>query len=313
MKRLVYIVLLITILPIYPTFAINSYKVTVDVIELNSTSNTLKANLTYEVIVSDTLSSNCYIPLAFSYQPELNFIIDPTSDYLTILYGFLLPAKNNGLCNIIYHAGDFSVKFIFKNVSFNLNESIESNNLKVFIYQASQAEKIIRETIKSNNIVELKEVVIKSNNFQYSIPQENPSNGSSYHTIPATNKEDIKVYFKPSEKQMFLYIFLGILGLLIGIGAAPRLVKSTRSAIFWLIISILGGLILAFVFFNLISPAQRINDTTTIVTIGTVAGIIIGLIFRSTIYLIPSKNSKPKAGEGGKEEGEKTPANKGYT
>lgn len=316
MKRLIYIVLLIPILQNHITFASNSYKVTVDVIELNSASNTIKTNLIYEVNISDTIASNCYIPLAFSYQSEVNFIVDPTSDYLTVLYGFLLPAKNNGLCNIIYPAGDFSVKFIFKNVSFNLNESIEFDELKVFVYQVNLSEKVIRETIKSNNIVDLKEVVIKSNNFQYSIPQENPSNGSNYHTISAKNKEDIKIYFKPYEKQVFLYVFLGLLGLLIGVGTAPRLVKSNKGAIFWLIISVLGAFVLVFVFFNLISPIQRINDTTTIVTVGTVAGIILGLIFRSTIYLISNKNGKSKDGNGErgreKEEGEKTTANNVY-
>jgi hypothetical protein len=309
MKRLIFIVLLIVILPIHSIYALNgNYKVTIDVVELNSASNTLTANLIYEVFINDTVASSCYIPLAFRYSPETIYIIEPTSDYLTILIGYLLPEKNLGISNIIYSKGNFEIKFSFKNVVFELNESITSNELKVLNYQSNLSIKVISNVIDSSKILPLSELTIKSNNFQYSIPQESPSNGSNLHIIKNANLGDIRVFFKPTEKQIFLYIFLGILGLLIGFGATPKFIQTTRGAVIWLLISFLclGGLL--FVFFSIITPTQRINDTTTIVTVGSALGLIVGVLTRAIVFLIPSKKKEKSE----KDTEEKTPANTVY-
>ena len=109
------------------------------------------------------------------------------------------------------------------------------------------------------------------------------------------NKKSIFIHLDESNDSSIFYFALVLLGILIGITTAPSFIKSLKSGISFLIISILGLTILGLFFSNTIEDEQKFSDTTTIVTFGTVFGILITVFVKSLIEIyknIPKKDEQ---------------------
>jgi hypothetical protein len=240
------------------------------------TQSFVKANL----IVNASIPSGSGIvgiPLPFSLDRADAIIVEGHGTTNSIIHGDLWPERRYGLLivNLANEAADMRVKI--QGVELQLDNSAQAESGKSVqllvrrVYFASAA------TFPSTPLMPLAELHIKPVNLGETSPPSISENGMdrvvrfSNANIPAS---DVTLYLRSTPSALYgLYIFLGILGVILGLAGASKI--PPRRAVLAFVLSLSGLVVLAFFFFRYLPSEQRIFDTTTVVTIGTVTGILL--------------------------------------
>lgn len=229
-----------------------------------------------------------HVPLFFQWEDDNQLIVNPTSDYNAVLCGRLRPAEDVGLCGIALLLDTSSqLEIVFRGVSLPLREStisVDSNGIHILL--ASTLSQLDR--VAGLEMVELREIIFEVTDFQDSEPKSETLGGYGRRVIrfsAGARPSDIVVFAGRIKRQYIPYVMLGLMGILLGLFAAPRLVSSRSRAIFFGLLSTVGLIAITVTFFILLSEKQRFSDTTTIVTIGTVGGSFFGLLGSSVYFL----------------------------
>jgi hypothetical protein len=88
---------------------------------------------------------------------------------------------------------------------------------------------------------------------------------------------DIVLYLRSATTLYAVYILLGLFGVILGLVGSPKIPQNRAGLM--LLVSLVGFAALVFVAFGVLTPEQRMLDTTTVVTIGTVSGVCMAGIF----------------------------------
>ena len=157
----------------------------------------------------------------------------------------------------------------------------------------SQAYNRVETLLGKFHAPRLKEVFIRTANFQDSEPKAEMAGVYPQREIRIDESlkipPDIFVFLGGTQNQYVLYIVLGIMGILFGYFAAPKIMPVPSRAKWSLLISVIGMGIIVGIFFGLLTPEQRFTDTTTIVTIGTALGLLTGLFIASLQFLVEQR------------------------
>lgn len=273
--------------------------------EYNIQFNLGNFDLSSNVILSDVaLSINLpkgegtvHIPLPISKTPDLKSIIEPNSSNNLVLLGILRPNTQYTVIQISLLEVPSNIYILFRNVKLPLQESSRSDSGRSACILLNQAYNEVEAILNNFHAPRLNEIFIRTANFQSSepkaemcgvYPQKKIKIDESQKTPP-----DIYVFLSMSQNQYFLYIVLGIMGILLGYFAAPKIISTSSKAKWFLLTSVVGLIAIAVVFFGLLSPEQRFADTTTIVTIGTLCGLLLGLFIASIQFLFTYQRMEP--------------------
>lgn len=267
------------------------YKVIITVKDVNVQNEKALADLRYYISLASD-SSFTYIPLPFRIKS--NYTIEPTSDNNLVMFGNIRPTDYFGVCQLQNTNSNSNLVITFTDIELELKNSTQPVSSKTISIYFKESELSLRKTIRVNKILPLSEIEIICKDFEDSNPEAEITDNQFSRRISLNTLQQgsfnllIKIKDKPN--QYILYIILGIMGILLGYFAAPKIVTTKKSAILLLSISAILSFGLVFIIFSVLSAEQLTNDTTTIVTIGMVSGLLLGMIFVSSNFLIKTKN-----------------------
>ena len=243
-----------------------------------------------------------YIPLPIKNSNDFRMIIEQTSENKLVLFGFLRPTEEFSLCQVkLIEEKASNLRILFKNVTVPIHPSGRSeNDVAINLLFEESYKKILQAKIPLEAIPRLTNIFIEFNNFQDSAPISNATSSYSRRVISRnlalSIPENVIIYLSIKQNETFLYWILGIMGILLGYFVPQNILSTPRKAKFSLIIGILTSFGAVAFFFGYLTVQQRINDTTTIVTFGSVFGILIGLIISAIQLLFQSRSNESPQG-----------------
>lgn len=263
-------------------------------------------DLSSNVISSDvTLTINLpkgngsvHIPLPFPKHPAIRSIIEPGSDNNLVLLGFVRPNEQYTVVQVSLLDTPTKVFLSFENVMLPLQESSRSASGKAVLILMNQAYERVGGFLNHFRASQLKEIHIRTTYFQDSEPKAEMTGLDQQRKIrigeSLKSPPDVIVFLSGNQNQYSLYFVLGILGVFLGYFAAPKIISTPSKAKWYLLSSIIGMLAIAGIYFGLLPPEQRFTDTTTIVTIGTTLGLLIGLFISCLQFLFSQQVIEPE-------------------
>jgi hypothetical protein len=228
-----------------------------------------------------------YLPLPFGGDSELR--IDPGSDPNLILCGSFRPAEILGTCAVALLPESSSVRLAFRNVPLRVDEAAVGEGLLGVRLPLAEAYREAASRFGNNALLVPRRVLFQIENFDQSAPSSVLEASGSRRVIELTSNgtmpPSVVIYAGHRGAQILLYGMLGVLGLMLGLLGAPRLVTSrTRAVVFGAgSVLLLAGLLIYF--FGFLPANMRSSDTTTVVTVGTVCGLLLGILVSASQYL----------------------------
>jgi hypothetical protein len=231
-------------------------------------------------------SGFAWIPLPFSVEKAEAFVIEPRSDTALILHGDIRPERTFGLVGISLQDHDTNFIFVIRRVKFALEQTVETRSGKSTRLLLRNAHASVQEILPEGPIPKLTEIRLKGEFLGETVPGSTPIGGSEQERVVrfamSSPPNDVIVYYNEARGNLpILYGFLSVLGLLLGFFVAPVIVSNRGSAVITLILSLVSLVVIGLILGLVLTPDQRLNDTTTVVTIGTAIGAVVGTSFRS--------------------------------
>lgn len=262
-----------------------------------SSTNRMKLIIDLEINVNLKPGNGfVYIPLPVSKTDEVQLIIEPTSSNNILLFGSFRPSNDITLCSILL-SNDKATKLrlFIKNITVYAQPSGRSDSEISFTFLLQEAyNKYLQTGLPASKVPRLTSVDLEFDNFKESSPPSSPSNKYNRRVISDQTLDDVPqnivLYLSKYQNETFLYWVLGIMGILIGYLGAPNIIKTPARAKFFTISGTLLLVGLVALFFGFLSKQQRTTDTTTIVTFGSVFGLIIGILSSSVQILFQSQD-----------------------
>lgn len=238
-----------------------------------------------------------YIVLPVEKTKDFKFVKSLKSDNNLLLLGYPKSSKGFVICQIsLNDKKDTYIEMAFRNIRFELSESIHSASLVSLPLYFGETKKTIQKyNFSEKNILELKSVRFLVSGYSDSYPASKLIDLEKARIISQSNIDNtngkIVLQINKIQNDTIIYWALGVMGILIGYMAAPKYISTNTRANNTLIFGVLGLIgVIAFIF-GYLNESQRFSDTTTIVTFGTICGIIIGLVASALQFLFISKSS----------------------
>lgn len=275
--------------PAPTNICVGEFNIDLKVRNIDQNSNTTLIDIDVTIILPAGTKTTTLISIPLPKNPNIEYYIEPDSSQNNILYGHIRPDENYAIFQVFLLDSPSELYLKLKNIVYPLKSSGRSESGKALYLSVDRSYAELRKAFAESNFAQLKRITINKNFFQGSTPQATLINNSKKYEIDIhsnNGQSPIVVYLKIEEKQYFLYILLGVMGLLLGVLSAPKVITSKKSSIIGIIVSSLA-LVVTFIFCSFyLSIEQILTDTTTIVTIGTITGVLIGLIGTAILKLI---------------------------
>ena len=285
--KILYLHLLIFIPSIlYAIDNLGEYNITITIQNIDKTKN--EVLIDFELALTlPAGNEHTFISLPIPDNSNFSYNIEPISNHNNILFGHLRPDLAYGIFQISLLNSPSKIYITLKNILFQLKESTKTESGKALNLLFNRAIEELKKSYPLCKYAGISKIIINTKNFQGSEPQAALSNELKAYVINSPNNSltssPIILYLGSEENQYFLYIFLAVLGLFIGLLSAQNVISSKKSSIIWFIISTTLLVATIIITFFVLPRDKILTDTTTIVTIGTIIGILLGL-FGSSIF-----------------------------
>jgi hypothetical protein len=234
-----------------------------------------------------------YIPLPFEESNVRKVIVEPINNNL-VLFGRIPPTGRYCLCQAYLTAEPQKLILSLRSVRLPLCDSTRSETTKMLNIFFADAYKETEFLLGKFRNVQLEGVIVYADDFQDSDPRPQPSQGNVGYQVafdPNDRLSNLTILLSGGQNQTIFYFVMGGFGLLLGFFMAPKVIKNSKTAIGGAILAILVFAVICIIFFFVLTPKQRVADTTTIVTTGSAVGLIIGIL-STAIPFIFSKQSR---------------------
>lgn len=232
------------------------------------------------------------VPIPAPKTQNIEYIIEPESSQNDILFGHVRPDENYAVFLIFLLDIPSKLHLKLKNVTYQLKSSDKSVSGKALFLSIDKSYEELKRSFIGFERAQLNKIKINKRFFHGSKPQATLSNNLERYEISPKSEmvvtSPIVIYLSIGEKQYYLYALLGVMGLLLGLLSAPKVITSKKSSTIWIIISSFVLVSILIISWSYLSIEKILNDTTTIVTIGTITGIFVGIIGASIIKIVNS-------------------------
>jgi hypothetical protein len=268
---------------------VGEFNIDLKVRNIDQSSNTALADIDVIVSLPTGNRNTTLIPIPAPKNPNIEYYIEPESSQNNILFGHIRPDENYAVFQIFLLETPSKLHFKLKNIVYPLKSSDKSESGKALYLSVDRSYEELKKSFVDFKFAQLNKVTINKSFFQGSTPQATLSSNSKYYEIdiqPHTASSPIVIYLKVEEKQYFLYMLLGVMGLLLGLLSAPKVITSKKSSIIWIVISSFALAATIIICVSYLSIEQILTDTTTIVTIGTIAGVFVGILGTAIVKIV---------------------------
>lgn len=290
--RTLLIVFLLSPLNVYPQSKL-TYKIVLDFIDTDLSKETVQANVNYNITLTSS-TDDVIIPLPFRIDGNNNFFIEPTSDNNLVLIGSVRPTENFSVCQIKMDTTSSHISLHFENIEFSIKNASHPSAQKAVYILLGEAYRELRRLIPNGNFALVSELEILCKDFVDSNPRAEVNQNNFSRIIKCDIKDghlgNLILFINLKPNQYFLYGVLGIMGLLLGYFTAPRVIKKRSGAILTLVLNTILLLVILYITLVVLSTEQLISDTTVIVTIGMVSGLMLGSILIAIQFLANAKD-----------------------
>lgn len=273
-----------------------SHKIAIDFLEIELNTKEVIGNALVNIQV-DSCENIIFCKLPFNLSTNSQIIVEPGSTGNNIWISPIQKNNSNNSLLIECLSEKSFVELSIKNVSLQIQNTNKNKSGKLIEIGLTNTGTPNLENFELSQLDEL-EISGEFISVPESTYEGNDKSGKKY-IIKADDirgeKKSIFVHLDESNDSSIFYFALVLLGILIGITAVPSFIKSLKTGVSFLIISALGLTILGLFFSNTIEDEQKFSDTTTIVTFGTVFGILITMFVKSIVEIyknIPKKDEQ---------------------
>lgn len=249
--------------------------------------DTKAGQVTARVVIDAAFPSSpsyALIPVPFSLDEVKDLVVEPHSEYFTILHGDIRPERKFGVMFVDLRPNSASMQLVIHGAEFFLERTDQVQSGQSVHLLLRRAYTATRENFPEASIPTLTHVRVKSNSLEETFPQSPRTDLSASERVirfqdgsPPTS--DIVVYFREPGSSLYpLYGVLGAIGLFSGFIPYLFFTPSVRRAKWSLGLSLGMLVVLVSVFLLVLDSDQRLHDSTTVVTFGLGFGSLFGLI-----------------------------------
>lgn len=270
-------------------YELGGYEINMYIKEISQASNVAIININIQAYLEKG-SGVVLIPLpissSISSSPNLVQGIDPISSYNNVLFGYIRPDEKYALYLISLLQQPSRINFSLRNIIMATQEINEQGKLlegKSLQFLFDKAYEAVQNNFPNFNILKLRKITINCPNLYWSDPMFSRNNDKFEINFSEDkeNPQPVILYFKLQERTYIFLLALNGLGILIGLFSSPKIITSDKSAIIWAIISVIIIFIIGVCVWKLFPIDTLLADSTAIVSIGTVVGILLGILFSS--------------------------------
>lgn len=273
---------------------VGHYNMIITTTSYDYSSNTARADVGIDINLPSG-TGFVYMPLPFLKNQNQEFIIEPTSNSNLVLFGYIRPTEKFSVCQIALQESETKLFLTFRDIAFSLNESAQSGSNKALNFLLRDAHYELMRIIKDYSSPRLQDLVLNVSNFQDSKPSSEslndyPKRKINFSQSPTEWPTNVIIFLNREENKYLLFGALSVLGILIGYFTAPKLLRTKSSVKNYLILTSIGIVAIIVTFFVVQQVGQWIKDTTTVVTVGTGAGLLIGLWMTALNFFVPNSS-----------------------